>query len=133
MTPPLESRTISIWINRPTDEVYAFASVPENFPKWASGLAKSISKVNDDWIAETAEGPVKVQFAERNPFGVLDHYVIPSSGADVHIPMRVIANGTGSEVFFTLFRLPHMSDEQFAADTEWVKRDLRALKTLLEA
>jgi len=47
--------------------------------------------------------------------------------------MRVIANGTGSEVIFTLFRLPEMTAEDFARDAEWVERDLRALKALLES
>jgi hypothetical protein len=47
--------------------------------------------------------------------------------------MRILSNGTGSEVLFTLFRLPEMSDEKFAQDAEWVKRDLDALKNLLEA
>jgi hypothetical protein len=46
--------------------------------------------------------------------------------------MRVIANGTGSEVLFTLFRLPDMTAEAFARDAEWVERDLKALKALLE-
>jgi hypothetical protein len=36
--------------------------------------------------------------------------------------MRVIANGTGSEVLFTLFRLPDMTVEAFARDAEWVER-----------
>ena len=47
--------------------------------------------------------------------------------------MRIVANGTGCEVTFTLFRQPGMSAEQFAADAEWVSRDLAALKALLEA
>jgi hypothetical protein len=47
--------------------------------------------------------------------------------------MRVIANGDGSEVVLTLIRLPDVTDEQFASDAEWVERDLRALKALLEA
>ena len=51
----------------------------------------------------------------------------------IYIPMRVISNGIGSEVLFTLFRLSDTSDEKFAEDAEWVKRDLNALKSLLEA
>ncbi len=47
--------------------------------------------------------------------------------------MRVVANGAGSEIIFTLFRLPGISDEKFAADAEWVRRDLNTLKALLEA
>ena len=128
-----ETRNLSVSINRRPREVYDFVSVPENFPKWATGLGKSLRKMNDEWVAETPQGPMKIRFTERNDFGVLDHYVIPKLGTEIYIPMRVIANGAGSELIFTLFRLPDMSDEKYAEDTEWVMWDLNALKKLLEA
>jgi hypothetical protein len=133
MEATFKSRTISICINRPANVVYDFASVPENFLKWASGLGKSLTKKNGEWIAETPQGPLKVRFTERNRFGVLDHYVITESGVEIYIPMRVISNGTASELIFTLFHRPDMSDEKFAEDAEWVRRDLDVLKKLLEA
>jgi hypothetical protein len=133
MTVTFESRTISIGINRPADVVYDFASVPNNFPKWASGLGKSLTKTDGEWIAETSQGLMKVRFTERNRFGVLDHYVIPQQGLEIYVPMRVVSNGTGSELLLTLFRLPEMSDKKFAEDADWVKRDLNALKDLLES
>jgi hypothetical protein len=46
--------------------------------------------------------------------------------------MRVISNGTGREVLFTLFCLPEVSDDKFAEEAEWVKQDLNVLKYLLE-
>lgn len=127
-----ESRTISVRIARPWRDVYDFASAPENIPLWAPGLGKSLEKVQGEWVAEGPDGPVKVRFAARNGFGVLDHYVVPRPGVEIYIPMRVIANGTGSEVVFTLFRLSGMTDEMFARDAAWVERDLKALKQLLE-
>jgi hypothetical protein len=127
-----ESKTITVRIARPHYEVYDFASVPENFPRWASGLSASLTKVNGEWIAEAPEGQVKIRFTERNGFGILDHYVAVRPDLEVYIPLRVIRNGGGSEVLFTLFRLPDVSDEDFARDAEWIERDLRTLKTLLE-
>jgi len=106
--------------------------MPENFPRWASGLARSLKKANGEWIGDTPAGPVKIRFTARNDFGILDHHVAVSDGGEIYVPMRVIANGTGSEVMFTLFRLPDMSDEAFGRDAEWVARDLNALKALLE-
>ena len=133
MTTMYQSRNLSVQIRRNPRDVYNFTSVPENFPRWASGLGKSLKRKNGEWIAETPQGPIKVRFTERNEFGILDHYVIPESGVEIYIPMRVIPNGSGSELIFTLFRLSDVSDEKFAADTEWVMRDLTALKNLLEA
>ena len=46
--------------------------------------------------------------------------------------MRVVPNGSGSEVIFTLFKTPEMSDKQFAEDAGLVERDLRTLKSVLE-
>jgi hypothetical protein len=133
MAETFESRVLTVRIGRPWTAVYDFASVPENFPRWASGLARSLKKVDGTWIADTPQGPVTVRFTEHNGFGVLDHYVTVPPGVELYIPIRVIANGTGSEVMFTLFRLPDATDEAFARDAEWVERDLTALKTLLEA
>jgi hypothetical protein len=127
------SRSLNVSINRDAQDVYNYVRVPENFPRWASGLGKSLKKIDGEWIAETPEGPVKVKFTERNKFGVLDHWVNPKPGLLIYIPMRAIANGSGCELIFTLFRLPDMTDEKFSADAEWVMRDLTTLKSLLEA
>jgi hypothetical protein len=71
--------------------------------------------------------------AERNPYGVLDHDVTLPSGETVHNPLRVLRNDRGSEVVFTLYRRPGVSDADFERDAESVRRDLETLKRLLEA
>jgi hypothetical protein len=133
--PTMEALTVSVSIERPWSEIYDFGSVPENFPAWASGLGSSLERASDgEWVAETSEGRVTIRFSEPNKFGVLDHTVIPAPGVEIYVPLRVVANGdAGSEVLLTLFRQPGMSDEKFAADAEWVLRDLQKLKALLEA
>ena len=133
MAATLESRTLAAPIDRPLREVYDFVSRPENLSKWAAGLGTSIDLVQGEWIAATPHGSLHVRFTERNDFGVLDHYVTPEAGDEVYIPMRVIANGRGSEIHFTLFHHAGMSDEQFVTDAALVERDLATLKRLLEA
>ena len=64
-------------------------------------------------------------------FGIRD-ITSRSAASDIYIPMRAIANGTGSEVIFTLFRLPDTTADAFARDAEWVERDVHALKAPLE-
>ena len=133
MTATLEAHTVSISIRRDWREVYDFAHRPENFPRWASGAAKSLRRDGDAWVAEAPQGRVEIRFTERNGLGVLDHHVILATGAEIYIPLRVIANGTGAEVMLTLFRLPEMTEAVFARDEEWLARDLAALKALLES
>jgi hypothetical protein len=77
-------------------------------------------------------GKAKIRFAEKNQFGILDHDVILESGVTFHNPMRVVPNGRSSEVIFTLFGQPGMSDEQFSEDAKWVEKDLTILRDLLE-
>jgi hypothetical protein len=48
------------------------------------------------------------------------------------MPMRVVANGAGSEVILTLFRALQMNDEKFPADAAGVARDLATPKGILE-
>jgi hypothetical protein len=132
MTSPRAARHIGVSIERPASEVYAFVVNPENLPRWAEGLSGSIENVDGEWIAESPMGKVTVRFAETNELGVLDHDVTLESGVGFHNPMRVVPNGDGSELVFTLFRQPEMSDEAFAADAAAIERDLAALKRLLE-
>jgi len=132
MSTMYQVRHISVSINRPPNEVYALVSNPENLPKWATGLGGSIKNVHGEWIADAPMGQVKVKFADENQFGIVDHEIVLESGIKVYNPMRVIANGEGSEVFFTLIRQPEMSDEKFAQDAKWVEKDLGILKGLLE-
>lgn len=125
-------RHISVAINRPPDVVYAFAANPANLPRWATGLGGAIRHEGGEWLADSPMGPIKIRFAAENRFGILDHDVVLPSGVTVHNPLRVIANGTGSELFFTLIRRPEMTDEEFARDAQWVANDLQILKGLLE-
>jgi hypothetical protein len=130
--PTHEVRTVSISIDRDWRDVYAYASVPQNFANWASGLGSGVERSGEEWSAQGPEGPVRIRFSPPNDFGVLDHVVTVAPGVEILIPLRVVANGSGSEVALTLFRLPGMSDEKFAADADWVRRDLERLKALLE-
>ena len=126
------AKHISVPINRSAAQIYEFASNPENLPKWAAGLSGAIKKIDEDWIAEAPMGRVKVKFAEKNKFGVLDHDVTLPSGVKVTNPMRVFPNNDGSELVFTLYRRPDVSDQEFMEDINAVEKDLTKLKTLLE-
>ncbi len=128
-----EVHHISVYIERLPSDVYEFASNPRNLPRWAAGLASSeVKRDGDWWAAEAPFGKVKIRFAERNRLGVMDHDVELDSGVVVRNPLRVVPNGDGSEVIFSLIRQTGMSDEQFSEDRRAVEKDLETLKQLLE-
>ena len=127
------ARHISVSINRSPAHVYDFVFNPENLPLWAAGLSGSIQKEGDDWIADSPMGRVKVKFAEKNTFGILDHVVTLPSGTDVFNPMRVLPNNDGSEVVFTVYQLPEVDEQRLLEDVRMVEHDLQTLKKILEA
>jgi len=129
----METRTVSVSIRESPQKVYEFAADPANLPKWAPGFVKSIANRDGQWVAQTTMGEVTFAFAERNSFGVLDHGVTLPSGESFSNPMRVVANGEGSEVLFTLFRLPPMTEAEFDQDAKVVLGDLEKLKAVIEA
>ncbi|HEV8449855.1 MAG TPA: SRPBCC family protein [Gaiellales bacterium] len=128
-----ESRQISESIDRFAADVYRYASDPANLPKWAPGLGSAVENIDGHWFVETPAGRAGFAFVERNELGVLDHEVTLPSGDVIYNPMRVIPDGDGCEVEFTLRRLPDMSSEEFERDAGLVQADLARLKRVLEA
>ncbi|MEJ6848371.1 SRPBCC family protein [Sinorhizobium fredii] len=129
----MAARIIHISIERDWRDVYAFMADHAMMPLWASGLSSGLTRDGDEWIAPGELGNASVRFAPDNALGVVDHLVTLEDGAKVHNALRVVPNGDGAEVMFTLLRQTSMSDAQFAADAAWVEKDLAALKTILEA
>jgi hypothetical protein len=127
-----EARQVSVSVERDWREAYDFARVPENFALWAAGLGSGLEKSGDEWLARDPGGhAIRIRFTPRNDFGVLDHTVTTEAGEN-HNPLRIVANGSGCEVTFIVFRTPGRSAEDFEADAAAVSRDLNALKALLE-
>lgn len=129
----MESKTLNLTINHDPKTVYDFVANLKNLSQWATAFCLAIKKVDGEWVADTPQGPIRIRIAAKNSQGILDHYVIPAPGVEVFVPMRVVPNGRGSEVLFTLFRRPEMTDEQYAQDQKWVVQDLKTLKSILEA
>ncbi|MDR5817004.1 polyketide cyclase [Caballeronia sp. LZ033] len=128
MSATMHATTLSVSIARDWRELYEAIWRPEVFPTWASGLAQStLEAEGDHWRARGPEGDVLIRFTAHNAFGVMDHQVTLPDGHEITMPLRVIPNGAGAEVLLTLFQQPGMSDEQFAADADWVRRDLATL------
>jgi len=128
-----ESTHVSTTIDRPADDVYAYVAEPRHLSSWAAGLAdRDVELVDGRWVAESPMGRVVVAFTERNPYGIADHDVTLPSGETVRNPMRVIGNGDGCDVVFTVHRREGVSAADFAADVAAVTADLATLKALME-
>jgi hypothetical protein len=129
---PSASTTLSVTIHNGPQNVYDFVSNGANLPKWATTFCLSAEPDGDGWRVQTPQGPATIRLAPWNRYGILDHTVIPDSGETIYVPMRVVPNGTGCEVFFTLFHLTFMSPERLANDLALVRKDLDTLKVVME-
>jgi hypothetical protein len=125
------AHTVSIAVAVDPGKAYAYTADPVNLPSWAPGFVKSVERRGELWIAQTVLGEARFRFSPANALGVLDHDVELPSGS-FHSTMRVIPNGRGCEILFTLLQLPGTSDEEFKTDLETIRSDLKSLRTELE-
>jgi polyketide cyclase/dehydrase/lipid transport protein len=127
------AEVVHISILAPRQQVVAFLSDMNNWKTWAPWV-RSVSRSSArDWTLETDAGPMKVHFVEQNALGVLDHEVTLASGVRVLNSMRVLANGSGSELVMVVFQSPEASTEQFERDVQAVRDDLARIKKVAEA
>lgn len=126
------ARHVSASIDRPPAVVMAIARDPLALPEWAAGLAEGIRREGDAWIATSPMGEVRVEFRTDLERGILDHDVTLPDGTVVANAMRVLPNGGGSEVVFTLFQREGVTDDEFEADAAAVAADLQSLRALCE-
>jgi hypothetical protein len=128
------SRHLSDHIDRSVQAVYDYVSDPANLPEWAPGLVGSaaLEHEGDGWAFESPDGRVVLEFAPRNDYGVLDHWVTLPSGGPYYNPMRVTADGDGAEVVFSVRRLAGTSDADFDRDCGLVAADLASIRRVLE-
>lgn len=128
-----ETRIVSEAVDLPADAVYAYAHRIENLPHWAAGLATTLQNENGEWFTESPAGRVTIAMVPRNAYGVMDHDVTLPDGVTLHIAFRVTATGDGSLLALVALRMPGTTDEAFEQDVALVAKDLKTLKTLLEA
>jgi hypothetical protein len=120
-------------IDRPAGDVYAYAADPANLPHWAPGLGSAVEQVGGVWFADSPMGRVRLEFAPRNEYGVLDHQVILPTGESFYNPLRIVPYGDGCEIVFSVRRSPDATDDEFARDVGLVTADLARLKQILES
>jgi hypothetical protein len=125
------AHTVSAAVAVDPTRAYAYLAEPSNLPEWAPGFVRTIERHGDQWLAQTTLGQATFSFAPPNDLGVVDHDVELPSGR-FHNPMRVIPNGSGCEILFTVLQFHGIADEQFRTDLETVRNDLLTLRKVLE-
>ncbi|HEV7655819.1 MAG TPA: SRPBCC family protein [Mycobacteriales bacterium] len=112
--------------------MYAYLADLARWPEWTFFEALT-PRPDGRWDAVVPGGGRSVVTPARpNDLGVLDHAVEVSPEVTVQVGLRVVPNQDGSEVLFTAFRVPGMSDAEWADDVAAAEKDQAELKALLE-
>jgi len=123
------SRTVTVTLAAPRDEVFAYLSKLESLPEWADEFAREIRF--DDGVAFVRNGLGEFLFSidadERT--GVIDMYAGPTADELALFPTRVVSlPGGGSAYSFTMFQPPEMPDELFDSQYASLRRELENVR-----
>lgn len=127
----MRSDTVSVTIGSAPHEVYNFVSDINHWPQF-SDFAPSVTEKNGYWIIHSPQGDVVLKPYFYPDLSILDHLVTLPSGQEVLIPYRVVPNEQGSELIMTNFQAPGDSDQAYAEQLEWMKKELLTIKDILE-
>jgi hypothetical protein len=127
------AEAIHVSILAPPKQVVDFLADVNHWKTWAPWVRAVERSSGRDWTLDTDTGPMHLRFVEPNSLGVLDHTVTLASGVSIYNSMRVLANGSGSELVMFVFQTPPASGEQFEQDVQAVRDDFARIKKVLEA
>lgn len=92
------------------------------------------AKIDDDgwWSFTGPRGQSKLKFNENKSLGILDHKFIDEESV-WHVPMRIVPNGTHSEILITLNKPNGLTDEQFNQRVDEVGEIFNRMKQIIES
>jgi hypothetical protein len=125
-----ETRTITI--AAPPAAVLAVVGDGARLPEWAPAFATAVEHQGDDrWLIGEGDGRFPVRLRVDQTFGTVDilRPVDPPAGAF----LRVVPNGEGSELLFTLFFPDGTAAEAVDAQMATVEQELQTVRALAEA
>lgn len=124
------SETRSVSIAAPAGEVFGFLADPENIPRWAPGFASAIRPDGERWIVTNSAGELPVVIASDAGAGTVD--ILRDADRTTGAFARVVPNGAGSEMLFTLFFSPRTPEDAVAGQMATVDEELATVRKFAE-
>ena len=127
------STTLAVTIKCSPAEVYRYISNLSNWPQFSEFAAQFERVTDQEYIAHTPQGDIRV-VAQFDPERMLldTHCILP--GGDVQlIPYRVVPNKDGAELLMTNFRSVESTREEYDEQLRWMEIELKKAKEILEA
>lgn len=124
--------TLAVTIKRSPQDVYNYISNLANWPEF-SDFAANFERVTDnEYIAHTSQGDVKVVALFDKKRLLLDTQCILPDGEVQTIPYRVVPNKDGAELMMTNFRPKSSSKKDYEEQLYWIEVELKRAKEILE-
>jgi ketosteroid isomerase-like protein len=123
----------SVDIQAPFERVFGFLANPMNWPQYAVVNLRSASPGENGWfkmITKFGEGEIRVSPIKE--LGLCDHEWRDPQ-AHWTVPARIVANGDGVTVMYTLFQPPVMTDQQFDQAMKDMDIEMNTLREIMES
>lgn len=129
----LTTETIQITIDASFERVAADLADVTSHPQWATEFFASPAAPTGDGTYRTIiprlGGAASVRIDAHVDRGVIDMYLAPDGAPfGPPLPIRVLPNGDGVDVLFTLARFPGVGEDEWQDGLESMRRELSALK-----
>jgi len=133
-----ETATVAVTIDAPLETVSADLADPSSHLEWATEFFSGTAEDKGDgtWLMNVPRmgGSASLRIGGDTTQGVIDMYLAPEGAPfGPPLPIRVIPNGDGSDVLFTLARFPGQSDQDWTEGLQSMKRELQSLKARHES
>ncbi len=109
------SKTLTASLQRDPQAAFEWISDPANLPAWAA-------------MVGSPGGPLRVRFIREDRARVVDILVQVSEGVELTHAIRLVANGEGSEIVWTLVKPEGLSDSAFQDQLRWAANALNVLR-----
>jgi len=125
--------TVRITIDAPFDTVTSDLADPANHPEWGTEFFEGPARPGDNGevivTVPSMGGDIRSKIDADLESGRIDLYLAPLDAPfGPPLPVRVIPNGDGVDVLFTLIRPPGQSDAEWEHGLASMERELVKLK-----
>ncbi len=118
------SRTVTVVLEAPSADVFAFLSRVENLPAWATDFARELKYDNGRPKVVNGLGEFYFRIVADPDTGVIDMFAGPDEGEMAIFPTRVIELAPEKCAYtFTMFKSPEMTDDLFEAQHRSLERE----------
>jgi cold-inducible RNA-binding protein len=109
-------------------DLFTRISDPDNLPQWHPSFCRSLRRENGSLLVESPRGTVPVHFVRDDHSLVLDIVVLVAEGIKLTHAIRLLPNGEGSEIVWTLVKPEGITDSVFHEQLRWAGNALHALR-----